>query len=321
MNYLCATSWDKSAKWWEVAPDGNTQLKGQTQLPAPVLCQAWSADGSKVYLGCGDNNAYCWDLAQPTAQPVQVGMHAAPASCIAFSSQLQMVVTASWDKTVKFWTPGNPTCVATLPLQERAYCMDLRDERLVVATANRHVYVWNTQSIAQGNLQPDKQETSQLKYQTRCIAIFPDKDGYAIGSIEGKVGVTYFDQRQSKDNFSFRCHRGDSNGSHAGAPTEVFSVNTLTFNPRHKTFATTGSDGMFNFWDKTHRQRLKQFQKIGTPISDACFNYDGTIFAYAVSYDWSRGVQGYQQGAANAVFLHGVQDSEIKPRPRAGGRN
>ena len=32
---------------------------------------------------------------------------------------------------------------------------------------------------------------SPLKHQTRCIAIFPDAEGYMIGSIEGRVAVQY----------------------------------------------------------------------------------------------------------------------------------
>jgi mRNA export factor len=65
-------------------------------------------------------------------------------------------------------------------------------------------------------------------------------------------------------------------------------VNAISFHPLHGTFSTAGSDGTFNFWDKDSKQRLKGFSNIGSPISATTFNRNGTFFAYAASYDWSK---------------------------------
>ena len=32
---------------------------------------------------------------------------------------------------------------------------------------------------------------SPLKYQTRCVSAFPNKQGYLVGSIEGRVAVNH----------------------------------------------------------------------------------------------------------------------------------
>ena len=32
-----------------------------------------------------------------------------------------------------------------------------------------------------------------MKYQTRCIAAYPDGRGYALGSVEGRVAMELFD--------------------------------------------------------------------------------------------------------------------------------
>ena len=75
---------------------------------------------------------------------------------------------------------------------------------------------------------------------------------------------------------------------------------------------------MFNFWDKDSKQRLKQMAKCNAPIPCGAFNRDGSIFAYAVSYDWSKGGQDpMAQSGQNNIFLHAVQESEVKPRPPA----
>ena len=77
------------------------------------------------------------------------------------------------------------------------------------------------------------------------------------------------------------------------------------------------------------RQRIKlmTIATYGTspaPISCSGFNRDGTIFAYAVSYDWSKGYSEYNpQTMKNAILLHSIKEDEVKPKPKAtaaGGR-
>lgn len=55
---------------------------------------------------------------------------------------------------------------------------------------------------------------SPLKYQTRCIACFPDKTGYLLGSIEGRVAVHHVEDNLQNKNFTFKCHRWA--GAHPG---------------------------------------------------------------------------------------------------------
>ncbi|CAI9294179.1 unnamed protein product [Lactuca saligna] len=69
-----------------------------------------------------------------------------------------------------------------------------------------------------------------------------------VGSIKGRVGVHHLDEQQSSKNFTFKCDREGN---------EIYFVNSLNFHLVHQTFATAGSDGAFNFWDKDRKQRLK----------------------------------------------------------------
>ena len=48
---------------------------------------------------------------------------------------------------------------------------------------------------------------SPLKYQTRCLTAFPDKAGYLVGSIEGRVAVHHVEEANAAKNFTFKCHR------------------------------------------------------------------------------------------------------------------
>jgi WD40 repeat protein len=61
--------------------------------------------------------------------------------------------------------------------------------------------------------------------------------------------------------------RGTCSRAVAVASQDIYSVDCITFHPTFGTFATTGSDGTFNFWDKDSRQRLKAFGKV---VAFAC---------------------------------------------------
>ena len=55
---------------------------------------------------------------------------------------------------------------------------------------------------------------SSLKFQTRAIRCFPNKQGYVLSSIEGRVAVEYFDPSPEvqKKKYAFKCHRVKTEG-------------------------------------------------------------------------------------------------------------
>ena len=96
---------------------------------------------------------------------------------------------------------------------------------------------------------------------------------------------------------------------------KVYSVNAISFHPQHGTFSTAGSDGTFHFWDKDAKHRLKGYPDVGGSITATAFSKDGNIFAYAVSYDWSKGYAASTPGQKLCVKLHPIIGDECKPRP------
>lgn len=307
-NLLCATSWDNGVRCWEVQPTGQAVAKAQITHDAPVLCSAWSHDGSAVFSGGCDKIVKKWDLATNT--PTQVAAHDAPVRHLAWIQQMNLLVTGSWDRTLRYWDTRSPTPAHTQPLPERCYALSVTHPLLVVGCADRHIQVYNLANPQT----PYKQLQTPLKHQTRCIANFPDQTGYLIGSIEGRVAVHHVEDNLQSKNFTFKCHREQN---------DIYAVNSLAFHPTMGTFVTTGADGCFNFWDKDSKQRLKQMSKCKAPIPCGAFNNDGKIYAYAVSYDWSRGAENHRpQEVPNAIYLHAVQDTEVKARParQGGGR-
>jgi mRNA export factor len=223
-----------------------------------------------------------------------------------------MAVTGSWDKTIKYWDLRSSNPIGSITAQDRIYTMDVRNNLLVVGTADRYINVINLSDP----LKFYKTLQSPLKWQTRVVSCFTDASGFAIGSIEGRCAIQYVEEKDATSNFSFKCHRDPP----AGNVTNVYAVNDISFHPQHGTFSTAGSDGTFHFWDKDAKHRLKGYPSVGGSITATTFNASGTIFAYAIGYDWSKGHQGNNQSYPNKIMLHPIQGEECKPRPNVKKR-
>ncbi|KAK0468541.1 Poly(A)+ RNA export protein [Armillaria novae-zelandiae] len=102
-----------------------------------------------------------------------------------------------------------------------------------------------------------------------------------------------FDLRRSTS-----CHRG-SQGT-------VYAVNDIVQHPIHGTLATCGT---FNC---SHCC----LNGLPRPVPCASFNRNGTLLAYAVSYDWSRGVAGMTLNHPNQLMLHACRDHKVWRRVR-----
>ena len=328
--------------------------------------------------GC-DKTVKMWSLA--TNQSQVVAKHDAPVRDCFFVQQLNMLVTGSWDRTLRYWDLRQPNPVHVQQVPERVYSMDVKGALMVVALANRRIQAcpaggrgWVCVEFGragvdglggrggdplawvpgQGRLclvcapaarprptaralhpakpfhsypskphlppktlqvfnlsnpqAPYKDIESPLKFQTRCVSAFPDQTGYLVGSIEGRVAVQHVEDALATKNFTFKCHRDGA---------DIYAVNSISFHPQFGTFVTTGADGAYNFWDKDSKQRLKAMQKCDQSIPCGAFNRDGSVYAYAVSYDWSHGYAGHNPATAkNHILLHAPQESEVKNRAR-----
>ena len=125
----------------------------------------------------------------------QVAAHDAPISCVKMF-QFQgspMLITGSWDKTVKYWDCRSPNAVATLNCQDRVYTMDMKDKLFVIGTAERYLNIVNLDNPTTFF----KTMQSPLKWQTRVVSCFTDSRGFAVGSIEGRCAIQYVDEKDS----------------------------------------------------------------------------------------------------------------------------
>uniref|UniRef100_A0A7S3K4J4 Anaphase-promoting complex subunit 4 WD40 domain-containing protein n=1 Tax=Aureoumbra lagunensis TaxID=44058 RepID=A0A7S3K4J4_9STRA len=322
--FICATSWDNGVRMFEVQVQEmgqqaqiNATQRLQTNLGGPALCADFSADGMQVFASGCDQQLHMWNL--QTQQTSVIGRHEAPIKSVHCVREFNLAVTGGWDNAIRCWDARTPTPAATITLPERCYAMAVNHPLMVVGTAERKILMYD---LSRSNWQqPMRFEESPLRHQTRCIATFPDRDGFAIGSIEGRVAIHHVNIKEAGRNFAFKCHR-DTQENRVGQPTvcNIYAVNSIVFH-KFGTFATAGSDGVYNFWDKDSKQRLMAFKAAPNTIPCASFSPIGNLYAYALSYDWSRGSENYNPQTPNYIMLHHVKEEEIRQRKKNSGGN
>ncbi|CAJ1448351.1 unnamed protein product [Effrenium voratum] len=156
-------------------------------------------------------------------------------------------------------------------------------------------------SHLRSELAPTSSTFSGLKMQTRSVCCFPDKSGFALGGIEGRCWVKNLED--SSKSFTFKCHQ---------FPDSARAVNALDVHAAHPSLlATAGGDGSFIFWQKADRKLLKRFEPSKVSLTAGKFNSSGYLFAYAVSYDWSKGHEAFREDAPRQVGIHQCRLEEL----------
>ncbi|KAK0216603.1 Poly(A)+ RNA export protein [Armillaria nabsnona] len=280
--HLAVASWDGQVAVYNTNPSLLCTVVMTYNRRAPVLSVAWKTNGQQILFGRADNLGMMVDAV--TGSIAQFAQHNTLIKVVKSVnlpySNKDIVITGSWDKTVKYWDLCVGRSIGTTILSERCYALDVIYSMMVVGTAGKDIPIFDLRHLSE----PVKSLVSPLKFPPRTISCFKasnemmDAAGFAIGSVEGH-GM-------------------------------IFAINSISCHPVHGTLVTCGSDGVINFWDKDLRTFLRW------PIPCASFNPTGDILAYAVSYDWSKGHVGMAAGNPNHLMLHVCEDDEIKRRQR-----
>jgi WD40 repeat protein len=109
-----------------------------------------------------------------------------------------MIVTGSWDKTVRYWDLRSPAPAGQLNFTERVYSMDVKNNMLVIATADRSIHVVKLQNPTKIYKSP----ACALNNQLRDVSCFTDGMGCTVGEIGGRVQCLWTDEPPNSCVFS-----------------------------------------------------------------------------------------------------------------------
>jgi WD40 repeat protein len=316
---LVVSSWDGGLYAYELQVESNgfvSDGQGASNVTTPNNTPIFSCD-----MGLNDNVAYCggadgvlraWDVASNDFS--EIGSHDNSIRVVKVEKDSNVIVTGGWDNAVHVWDPrsgNNP--VISENVNGKVFAMDVRANTLVVGNSNREILIYDFAN----NMAPVSCFESPMKFQTRTMAIFGDESGVAIGSVEGRVAMEYFNELerdrskkvQGQKSFVYKCHRHNNNNRQEVA----YAVNDIQFMTSN-TFCTCGSDGSIVLWNRSAKREITQLttHKDKCPIYAARFANEMPCLAYSVSYDWSQGsdfVPNYN--GMNCVYIHNLEDRHI----------
>ncbi|XP_015786893.1 mitotic checkpoint protein BUB3 [Tetranychus urticae] len=299
--FLLAASWDTTVRLYDISVN---KLKTQYKHNSPVLDCAFQ-DSNHAWSGGLDQQVKIFDFV--SGKETIAGTHNGAIRCVEYAPEINVVITGGWDACIKLWDPRAPAPSGSFAQPEKIYTMNICGETLVVGTAGRRVLVWDLRNMSY----VQQRRESSLKYQTRYIKCFPNKQGYVLSSIEGRVSVEYFDPAPEvqKKKYAFKCHRNKDTGT---GIENIYPVNAISFHKVYNTFATGGSDGYVNIWDGFNKKRLCQFHKYPTSISSLAFSPDNNYLAIASSFLFETNQS--QDIPEDSIIIRRVTDHETKPK-------
>ncbi|KAK4701320.1 cell cycle arrest protein BUB3, partial [Phenoliferia sp. Uapishka_3] len=308
---LLSGAWDSNVALHDLNSPSNVR---KIQMRGAVLDVAWGTSDLQVFAGGLGKEVKSVDF--NSAASSVVVRHDDAVKCIEYSSQLNSVLSAGWDSTLRVTSPNDPSSSTVIQLPGKVYSLATSTTKIIAAMGGRAVWIWDARMLGEaiekkGEIEPWQKRESSLKFMTRAVRAMPNDDGYATTSIEGRVAVEFFDPSPAAQakKYAFKCHRQVIEGVDT-----VYPVQGLAFNAVHGTFATGGGDCTVSIWDPLAKKRLRQFPKYPSPISALEFNADGTKLAVAFSEADEGGTKGEKNG--NGVIIRTCGE-ECRPKAKA----
>lgn len=326
-NQLAVSSWDRTVSIYHRAEGSEAPFTfsgRRIQCRAPVLDVCYGADDKSLYCVGLDHDVRVLKADEDQAV---LSTHDTASNKIAYSREQGVLISTSWDGTMHIHKPDTGSFVR-IRLPAKPFALSLTADRAVVAMAERKVSVYDLHALkmlaeqAGGtsdrqdvlDVAPWQQRESSLKFMTRAIACMPDGTGFATSSIEGRVGVEWFDPEEQKKTYAFKCHRqtststmptseGEEEGEQEVEVDIVYPVNALSFHPVHGTFATGGGDGVVAMWDAQSKRRIRQYPKLGASVAAMDISADGRFLAVGVSPGFEDGMEDEEMDASQVKVV------------------
>ncbi|GAM84477.1 hypothetical protein ANO11243_024730 [Dothideomycetidae sp. 11243] len=325
---LLVSSWDRHIYLYET-PSPTQSNEGHLVLRvehrAPVLDICFGEDDDIAYSAGLDQDVNQINL--ETGKKTVLSTHNEGVRSVIYSRDHHMLVSASWDKTLHIHIIEDQQLAhpfATVALPDKPHCVSVSPTKLVVAMANKEILVYDLAAIQSAASQsppptplavePIQHREPALKYMTRSLACNPADTGFAISSIEGRIGVEFFDPSPEAQagKYAFRCHRTTT-------PDEdiVFPVNAVAFNPvRTTNFASAGGDGAITIWDGVSKRRIRHYSGFAAAVVAVSWSPDGSTIAVATSPGFEDGTEDVDPALVR-VYVKAVPEGEVKTKAKA----
>ena len=178
-------------------------------------------------------------------------------SAVAFSPDGALIVSGSWDDTIRFWEPGSGmedfAPGRTLPDRVNAVAFASDGDRIVTGSDDHTIRIWNA-ATAEEIGAPLRGHTDSV----RCVAFSPNGQRIVSGSFDDTIRIWDV-----------------ATGQEIGAPFGR-EANSVAFSPDGSRIASGGGPvGDVMVWDAATRRPIETLKGHTAPVSSVAFSPDG----------------------------------------------
>ncbi|KAL2349193.1 hypothetical protein Fmac_003193 [Flemingia macrophylla] len=294
-NNLLISSWDSTLRLYDVDA---SLLRLQAPSQAPLLDCCFQHD-AVAFAVASDGFIRRYDLHSGHVEAV--GSHDDIATCIGYSSETCQLITSGFDKKLVMWD---------MHMEKASSCLrslDAEVDSLFVSGFNltvairASVHVYDLRYFDKPVQSKEALNGSHL----RCVSSIPDAEGFAVGSVDGRVSLQIFYPSSSNDiRYIFRCHPKSKDGRHY-----LVSVNDIAFSPLVSgAFATGDNEGYVTIWDAGSRKRLVEFPRYPNSVASLSYNHEGQLLAVASSHTYQ---EANELEKSPRIFIHKVDNIDL----------
>jgi mRNA export factor len=302
-NNIAASSWDGFVTVWSVYKDelGAKKKKIRSKFiyqnpksKYPILCT--SLNNNHIFTGNCKGICSIYNINKNKKR--NLIKHKSAISCLSYVGSKKWVVTGSWDKKCQLYDLKSKKNINTFNIPERVYRLAIQKYMLVISFGLEKRAGIMIIDLRKFDKPYKLQKKTFIKGHVKSLALSKHLKWYAVGTTHGRIAVRYI--HQPKKSFNFKCHRLKK--------INCFPVNDVCFHPiKMNMLASCGSDGFYHFWDIQKQSRIFELKKKHScSLSCGKFNKDGSMYAYAVSYDFHRLSKSvlYKKRGHNKILIH-----------------
>ena len=314
---FACSAWDSSIRTYEVVSTGTADFieqKSKVDVEDPCVSVAWSNDMCKLYAGCINNSIKSIDIA--TGLSTEVGKHDAGVKDVYWVQAANILCSLSYDKTMRFWDLRQQNAVAKFDLGLKIFCSDMFFPHIAIGMESEKVLIVTLPTIqkmfTRGSL-PYIDSPLGKGAQLTSVGFFTDGTGMAVGSHDGRANISRLETDHTGmpklgHIMTFKSNFIDQ----PGGIRVTYPTHGIGFHPKSKDFIyTAGGEGSVIFWDFKVKEKIKTCDYRPNPVVQAKMSPDGKYLAYALGYDWAKGVR-EDMSFHNNIALHVMQDNELR---------
>lgn len=226
---------------------------------------ALSPDGRTLAVG-GRESLCLWSLITEEDEVSFQGTgHSGSVTAVAYAPSGNAIVTASDDRTIRFWEATTGTERRELRHVSPVSRIVLSpDGSMLVCAGGRFVNIWR---IRTGK----RMRFKRFDYEVHSVDLAPDGRMLVVGGADGSVRV--WDSYADIQRMNLGGHRG--------------AVRCVAYGPDGKTIASAGRDVEVNLWDARSGRRIARLQH-GRRVGAIAYSPDGIVLATASLDDHIR---------------------------------